>query len=106
MNIATGETWTYGYNNANELISAVDRTSTGTLIQSVAYVYDAEGNRIEEDVTAAGSTTPTVTRFAVDLNQNVWADLDGNNDLVTRYLTGDAPDQEIARISAARWRGT
>ena len=28
--ISTGDKWTYGYNNANELISAVEKTSGGT----------------------------------------------------------------------------
>jgi RHS repeat-associated protein len=37
------------------------------------------------------------TRFAYD-GQNVWADLDGSNNLQVRYLYGDGVDQILARI--------
>ena len=60
--------------------------------------YDALGDRIEEDY-YNGSTTQ-VTRFAYD-GQNVWADLDGSNNLVTRRLFLDTVDSVTARISAS-----
>ena len=57
------------------------------------------GNRIEEDVT--GSSVPSsVTRFAYD-GQNVWADLDGSNNLVMRRLFLNAVDSVTAQITAS-----
>ena len=44
---ATGTTtWSYGYDNANDLTSAVEKTGTTTL-QSVTYAYDAFGNVVQ-----------------------------------------------------------
>jgi hypothetical protein len=34
-NIASGDKWVYGYNNANELISAVESTSNGTIEKQI-----------------------------------------------------------------------
>jgi hypothetical protein len=39
-NIATGEYWTYSWNDANQLTVAADYQSNGTLIQSVTFKYD------------------------------------------------------------------
>ena len=61
VNIATGETWTYGYDLNNRMVSAVDRNADGTLIQEAAYVYDALGDRIQESVTAAASPRQRIT---------------------------------------------
>ena len=63
----------------------------------VDYTYDALGNRLSETVTQAGQA-PVVSEFAYDANGNVWADMDGNNNLLTRrfYLAGQ--DQLAARI--------
>ena len=43
-----GITWTYTYNNENQMTTAVE-VESGSTIASVTYVYDALGNRIEED---------------------------------------------------------
>ncbi len=105
--ITTGEIWTYGYNLKNQMTSAVEKTSGGAIEMQVNYKYDVFGNRIEQDV---GTGTAVVTRFAYDgtgpvagspvgnENWNVWADLDGNSSLTTRYLHGDATDQLFARM--------
>jgi RHS repeat-associated protein len=96
---ASAETWTYGYDARNQLIWAEDRsTDGGTLITRVEYAYDAEERRLSRSVTVGGTTT--VERFGYD-GQNVWADLNGSNALVTRRLYGDQVDQVIARESAA-----
>jgi RHS repeat-associated protein len=111
--ISDGDVWTYGYDNLNHLTSAVEKTSGGTTEQSVTYKYDVFGNRIEKDVTTTSTTT---TRFGYDgwkvhldalgqamtytgtENWDVWADLDGNNHLLTHYLRGDQVDQLFARV--------
>ncbi len=100
VNIATGETWTYGYDFNNRMTWAVDRQANGALIQQATYRYDAFGNLVEEDVPAAAGTT-TATRYAYDRG-NAWAALDGNDDnaLETRYFYLSGPDQPAAQISA------
>jgi YD repeat-containing protein len=105
------ETWTYGYDHQDHLLWAEDRqTDGGTLLQRIDYKYDAFGNRVEQDVTINGTTT--TTRYALDpqastdnaggnSNWNVWADLNGSNQLQTRYVRGDQTDQLLARVSSA-----
>ncbi len=93
-----GITWTYTYDNRNQMTTAVEVKASVTLA-SVTYTYDVFGNRIEED--ASGSTVPTqVTRFAYD-GQNVWADLDGSNNLVMRRLFLNTVDSVTVRITAS-----
>ncbi len=79
------------------MTSAVEVQGSSTLA-SVTYTYDALGNRIEEDETSGSS--PQVTRFAYD-GQNVWADLDGSNNLVTRRLFLSTVDSVTAREIAS-----
>jgi hypothetical protein len=115
-NISTGDNWTYGYNNANELVSAVEKTSGGTTELAVAYEYDVFGNLIEEQVTpytsgVAGTTT--TTEYAVDgwnpakagstgnSAFDVWAVMNGSGNLQTRNLNGDGIDQILARVDYA-----
>jgi RHS repeat-associated protein len=93
-----GITWTYTYNNRNQMTTAVG-VQNGTTLASVTYVYDALGDRIEEDVTGSNLASQ-VTRFADD-GQDVWADLDGNDHLVVRRLFLDAVDSVTARITAS-----
>src|SRR5262249_13032532 len=42
-----GVSWTYGYNDANQMTSAVE-TVNGTTAQEVSFTYDVFGNRIGE----------------------------------------------------------
>ena len=60
-NIATGDKWTYGYDNLNEMTSAVEETSGSVVEQSVSFEYDIFGLLIEEDVTVGATTTTTHT---------------------------------------------
>jgi RHS repeat-associated protein len=103
---ANAETWTFGYDDQNHLIWAKDSaTDGGSVLMLATYTYDALGDRIEKDVWTSASGTTTVTRFAYDGHQ-VFADLDGSNNLQVRYLLGDQPDQYFARIttgSGASW---
>jgi RHS repeat-associated protein len=93
-----GDTWTYGYDNANHLIWVKDAaTDGGSATMLATYVYDALGNRIEKDVWQGGVTT--VTRFAYD-GTEVWADLNSSNQLQTRYVWGDDGGPPLARVSA------
>ena len=97
---ANAETWTFGYDNLNHLIWTKDAATDGGSATTLAtYVYDVFGHRIEKDVWTSSPGTTTVSRFAWDGDQ-IWADLNSSNTLVTRYLLGDNIDQLIARIAA------
>ena len=119
-NISTGDYWTYGYNNANELVSAVEKTSANVTELVVDYKYDVFGNRLEQDVTPYTSGTAGTTtgqKYALDgwnaalgaspignENWNVWADLNADNTLQTRYVRGDGVDQVFAEVgSSTHW---
>ena len=53
---ASADTWTFSYNNANQLTGVEDRSSDGgTLVMKATYTYDANGNRLESDVWTSSS---------------------------------------------------
>jgi RHS repeat-associated protein len=96
---SAGDVWTYSYDLNNHLTGAVETNGATTLAQAT-YVYDALDNRIEaDDYTSTGGVT-TVTRFAYD-GDNVLADLDSTNRLLTWRVYGDDTNQLVARESAA-----
>ena len=96
---ASAETWTYGYDNRNQMIWAQDRaTDGGTLLSVATYTCDVTGRLIEEDQTVG--TTTTVTRHAWD-SQDSWADLNGSTALLMRYLHGDQVNQLLAQESGS-----
>jgi acyl-CoA-binding protein len=119
------ETWTYGYDQRNQLVWVEKRaTDGGTLQLKDEFKYDAFGNRIEKRIDADGNGTwDTTQRYALDgwknlyapspltgegrgegfvgnENWDVWADLDGSSSLTTRYIRGDVVDQLFARITS------
>jgi RHS repeat-associated protein len=115
---ASDETWVYSYDERNQLIGVEkQQTDGGTLLTRATYMYDVYGNRVEKQVWTSASGT-TTTRFALDgwknpvdgssqpyalkgnENFDVWAELDGSNQLTMRRLFGDEVDQLAARISA------
>ena len=108
---AAGATWTYTYNNANQMVGAsYSATKGGAVTQMVTYIYDAFGNRIEDDYWNGTSTT--VTRFGMDGwdpalpaatgtdNFNTWADLNSSNALTVRRAFGTGIDDVIAQQSS------
>jgi len=109
------ETWTYGYDQRNQLISVEKRATDGGALQlKDEFRYDAFGNRIEKKIDSNGDGSwDTTQRYALDgwknVNQalvgnenwDVWADLDGSSSLTTRYIRGDVIDQLFARITSA-----
>src|SRR5262249_54475186 len=95
------EKWAYTYDFNNHLLSAEQSVPIPgggwQLVQRVTFRYDVFGNRIEKDVWTASSNQTTVQRYAYD-DEYLWADLDGNTQLQTRYLRGDAVDQLFAQL--------
>jgi RHS repeat-associated protein len=102
-NIASGEYWTYAWNATNQLTLATDYNANGSLIQSVTFKYDAFGNLVEQDVYAASNQQTAVTKFAYDAAGNIWADLNGSNQLIDRrlFVNVNGQTQPFARIDAS-----
>jgi hypothetical protein len=46
---STGDVWTYGYDLRGRMVTAVEKTSGGTVLESVTFTYDALDNRIGMD---------------------------------------------------------
>jgi RHS repeat-associated protein len=97
--VSTTATWTYGWDNMNQLVGVKQVTATGTQL-SVSYSYDVLSNRVEDDTWKPGTGTVTV-RHAYDGNGNIWADVTTTNTLLARYVYGDGVDQVWARAIPA-----
>jgi RHS repeat-associated protein len=84
---ASAETWTFAYDNRNQLIGVEERTTDGggTLLLKVTYAYDVFNNQIQEDKYVNGVGTTTRKSVFADVG-SVLADLDGSNNLTVRYL--------------------
>ena len=91
--IASGETWTYGYNERDQMVWAKDSATVGgTVLSLTTFTYDVFGNLIQ---TADGSLT---TRYGIDTTTDeVWAELDGSNTLQTRLIRPDSVDGLAAK---------
>jgi RHS repeat-associated protein len=102
-NIASGEYWTYAWNDANQLTLASDYQANGTLIQSVTFKDDAFGNQVEQDVYTSSTNQTVTTKYAFDASGNIWADLNASNQLVDRHLFVDVngQTQPFVRIDAS-----
>ncbi len=90
-------TWSYSYDNANELTGIVETGSSGTILQ-ITYMYDVLGQRVQEQVWQSGSAT--TTRYAYD-GANLWAQLDSSNTIEDRYLYQLSDNQILVRIVAS-----
>ena len=104
VNISTGVSWAYGYDARDRMVSAVERDAAGTLSLQVHYAYDVFDHRIEEDVYDPSNGQTDTSRFAFNGDQ-VWAVLDGNNDLIERYVSLDGLDSAFADRGTGRWAG-
>jgi RHS repeat-associated protein len=118
---ATGPTvtWTYNY-DVKDRLTDVHETAGGNEIYTATYTYDVFNDRISEneDADGAGPGAAVMTHFAWEgskvqqdawqnrnsfigtENRDVWADLDGSNNLKVRYVRGNAVDQLFSRIKS------
>ena len=80
--IATGDTWAFGYDAKNRMVSAEHRDVTGVLLLKARFTYDVYDHRISEIITDANGAA-TETRFAFD-GDRLFALLDASNHLVKR----------------------
>ncbi len=93
------ETWYYSYDHRN-LLTSVRQTSNGTTnLLTLTYTYDALNHLVKQEKWQSGGSTVT-TRFSYD-GRNVWAELDGSNNIQVRYVWGEGTAQLFARIDTA-----
>ena len=95
--LSTGDVWTFGYDDRNRLVSAVEKNSGGTTLNQATYTYDALDHRIGIDDNS--SQTWTVYDGS-DADANPYADFNGSGTLLTRYVSGLAVDELFARTSS------
>ena len=120
-NQTSEDTWFYTYNNANQMVSAQERTapSGGTLEQSITYTYDAFGNLLEEDQTQGSGTTKT--QFGYDgwnpakagsegtSGYDLWYEYSSTSSGQTAtvcYLNGDGVGQVFGRLAVSSGNAT
>ena len=85
---STGDVWTYGYDFRGRMVTAVEKTSGGTTLESVTYTFDALDNRIGMDENG----TKTWTLYD---RGNPIMDFNSSGSLTMRYLLG--PTGIVAR---------
>ena len=93
----SGDVWTFGYDDRNRMISAVEKSSGGTILNQATYTYDALDRRIGFDDN--GTQTWTVYNGS-SADANPYADFNGSGTLLTRYVSGLAVDELFARTSS------
>jgi YD repeat-containing protein len=111
-NKSNSSKWTYAYNASNELTEAKFYNTSGTLVGTVDYKYDAFGEEIEQDAMVTGNPT-VATKFAYNgwnpdmpagtgnSNFMQWAVLNvsgANVTLQSRNIDGDMPGQHLGRV--------
>ena len=94
---STGDVWTYGYDFRDQMTSAVEKSSTGTILAQATFTYDALDNRIGVDENG-------VQTWTLYDGSSPIMDFSGSGSLETRYLNGPAGqlvDTVLSRESAA-----
>ena len=113
--VSGGASWSYGYDVAGRMTTA-SQADGG----SVAYTFDALGNRVGRSESIGAATS--VERYVIDAwdtaksgsvgteSSDTWADLDGSGAVTSRRLFGPGFDDPVARVdggsSAASWYGS
>jgi len=95
---ASGIVSRYAYDHRNRLVRLEQSSADGILLAAADYVYDVFDRRIVKSVDRDGSgpLPPQETRFVYD-GLNAWADFDGGNQVLARYLHGEGLDNLLAR---------
>jgi RHS repeat-associated protein len=88
--ISTGFATAYEYDHRNRLISVVERSAGGIILNETAYVYDVADRLIARVVN--GQVMHTVYG-----DVSAWADFADSGSVVARYLHGDRIDEILAR---------
>ena len=95
---ASGMVSRYAYDHRNRLVRFEQSSAGGILLAAADYVYDVFDRRIVKSVDRDGSgpLPPQETHFVYD-GLNAWADFDGGNRVLARYLHGTGLDNLLAR---------
>jgi RHS repeat-associated protein len=95
---ATGIHDRYEYDHLNHLTRSQRVSSSGAVLSTVEYRYDALGRRIARTVDSdgAGPVAAASENFVYD-GLNVWLDADAAGNVTARYLFGDDIDEPLAR---------
>jgi RHS repeat-associated protein len=94
--LANGITQSYAYSDANELLSLTYKKPNNTVIETVSYTYDANGNRITRNRTQLGSVPETPFTATYDVNNRMLTyngqplTYDDNGNLISRQTTQGA----------------
>jgi RHS repeat-associated protein len=83
-NISNGTSWTYTYDDANDMTAAVEKDSSGNVLVSASYTYNVFGNCISETVMQGG--TAATQQLAYTQQGTLYASLDGNGNVQNRYV--------------------
>jgi Leucine-rich repeat (LRR) protein len=78
---STGDRWTYGYDLDGRMVTAVEKTSGGTSLESVTCAYDALDNRI-------GMAENGTQTWTLDDSRDPIMDFRSSGSLTTWYLWG------------------
>ena len=105
VNIATGETFSYAYDNNNELTSVTDSNAKGKVLLTDSFTNDVFGQRIAETVVKGNTTTITQSVYdrgqdILDLNATTTKSKPTPSDLNLRYIHGVNADELLAQITA------
>jgi YD repeat-containing protein len=98
--VSNGLTWAYNYDNAGQLTSATLTGAGGAVLEQASYSYDALGQRVQTSV-SSNSGAALVTRMAYDAQGQLYADLNADGSVQTRYVRGPDADQWLAQVSAS-----
>jgi RHS repeat-associated protein len=95
-NTASGDVWYYTWNYKNQMTCAVEKTSSGTVLQNEQYTYDVEGRLIGVNVNGVQQS------WTVFDGSNPYMDFNGAGTAVTMwYVTNpQSMDTFYARVSA------
>ena len=85
VNIADGTTWTYGYNNVQQMVWAIETDASSTVLVQANYSYDVFGNRFNKTVIQGGITT--TPQYVYTQDGMLYATLDASGTVQTRYVS-------------------
>jgi YD repeat-containing protein len=86
QNKTTLETTTYSYNSEDQLIGVATPT------QTISYVYDALGRRIQKKIVA--NSSEIVVKYVYN-GEDIIQELDQNNQVMATYVHGPSTDEPI-----------
>lgn len=103
VNIAEGTTWTYSYDAMNEQTGAIETDVNATVLQQETNVFDVFGNRIEmtAETYSGSSMTTTQQKYVYTMGGTLYADLEGNGTVQSRYVSDvNGPNHWLAQVDA------